>query len=259
MELKNPFVGSGVAARYAQARPALHDHVIDLVLARQPRVGRAIDVACGTGLSTVPLLRVARTVVGADVSSEMLAVAPRLVRVSYTQAAAEHLPFSDATFDLATVCSGIHWFQPEALVELHRVLTDEGTLVVYDVWFPAEMVDEPMFAHWMSDACAARYPSVAKSHDNLEALQSSGFRQSWSADPRYEVPLSLDSLAQYLMTHSERIAAIRDGREGEEEQAAFLRDGLRFLFEHENERAVVFGIWVRAYQRQMRPNPHMPG
>lgn len=258
VEVLNPFLGDTVAARYARARPALHHHVAELMLARQPRVGWAIDLACGTGLSTTPLLEVARQVVGVDASSEMLTLAPRSERVSYTLATAERIPFDDGTFDLATICSALHWFHPRALQELHRVVRDEGTLVVYDVWFPAEMVGEPRFAEWMSAVCAPRYPSVAKRHDNLGALLDVGFRPTWSADPRYEVGMNLESLAAYLMTHSERVAAIEDGRETEAEQTDFLTEGLRFLFPSGVEQTMVFAIRVHAFRRQSstpgRPN-----
>jgi SAM-dependent methyltransferase len=249
MEVLNPFVGQAVAARYARARPALHHHVAELVLARQPKVHRALDLACGTGLSTSPLLEVARQVVGVDVSPEMLALAPSSDRVSYAQAAAERLPFEDGSFDLATICSALHWFGPPALRELHRVVKAEGSLVVYDVWFLAEMVGEPRFAEWMSEVCAPRYPSVPKRHDNREALLDVGFHPTWSADPRYEVSMDLETLAAYLMTHSERVAAIERGNETEAEQADFLTEGLRFLFPPGAEQTLVFGIWVQAFKR----------
>ena len=250
MEVLNPFVGDTVAARYARARPALHRHVAELMLARQPRVHRALDLACGTGLSTTPMLEVAQQVVGVDVSSEMLSLAPRSKRVSYTQAAAERMPFEDGSVDLATICSALHWFGPLALHELHRVVRAEGMLVIYDVWFPAEMVGEPRFAEWMSEVCAPRYQPVAKRHDNLRALLDVGFRPTWSADPRYEVRMDLESLAGYLMTHSERVAAIDDGRETEAEQADFLTEGLRFLFPPGSERTLLFAISVHAFQQQ---------
>jgi ubiquinone/menaquinone biosynthesis C-methylase UbiE len=223
--------------------------VADLIVGRQGRVSRAIDVACGTGLSTSPLLAVAQKVVGLDVSWDMLAMAPRGPGVSYVQAAVEQLPVGDATFDLATVCSGIHWLQPPALAELHRILRSGGTLVVYDIWFPSQMIDEPHFAEWMSQTCAPRYPSIPKNQGNIEALESVGFTQTWTDDTREEVRMDLRTLVAYLMTHSERIAAIQEGRETEREQERLLTDGLRPLYREKDQRALEFAVRVKAFQR----------
>lgn len=72
MNVENPFVGQSVAELYARARPALHRHVVTYMLARQPRIRRAIDLACGTGLSTRPLLDIASSVTGIDRSPDRL-------------------------------------------------------------------------------------------------------------------------------------------------------------------------------------------
>jgi ubiquinone/menaquinone biosynthesis C-methylase UbiE len=243
-------MGRQVAALYARARPFIHDHIVDLILTRQSRVASALDVACGTGLSTAPLLSVANRVVGVDASEDMLAAASRVAGVAFVRATADRLPFDDQVFDLTTVCSALHWLKRGALVELCRILRDDGSLVVYDVWFPAEMVGEPRFADWMSDVCVPRYPPVAKNRDNLTALPNAGFRRSWSADRRYEVAMTLGSLVELLMTHSERIAAVKDGRETEAEQREFLAGGLQYLFVGRPERTLVFGIRAWAFQRR---------
>src|SRR3954471_15359442 len=118
----NPFVGRSVAARYVTARPALHGEAIRLLDSRMPHVRRAIDIGCGTGLSTDALRRVARHVVGVDVSEDMLSQTAKDQQVSYVSAAAERLPFPDAAFDLASVASAIHWFPPAGMREVRRVL-----------------------------------------------------------------------------------------------------------------------------------------
>jgi SAM-dependent methyltransferase len=95
----NPFVGREVACRYASARPVLHHHVTQLLADRIPRPSRALDLGCGTGLSTAALHGFARLVVGVDVSSQMLAA--RIDHTAmYVLAQAERLPFADAVFEL---------------------------------------------------------------------------------------------------------------------------------------------------------------
>jgi ubiquinone/menaquinone biosynthesis C-methylase UbiE len=247
--VSSPFTGSTVAARYARSRPALHHHVVEILGQRLPLAHRALDLACGTGLSTRPLLSIASIVVGVDIDAEMLKVAGRTDGISYVLGAGEHLPFDTGTFDLVTVCSGIHWLQPPALEEVHRVLASARELCVYDVWFPAEMVDVPAFSMWVSERCAPRYPSIAKNAYESDQLREADFEPTWSEDLSYEVPMVLERLVDYLMTHSERIAAIRAGLETEEEQHDFLSEGLRPLFESSAERRLMFGIRAETYRR----------
>jgi len=54
------------------------------------------------------------------------------------------------------------------------------------------------------------------------------------------------------MTHSERIAAVREGRETETEQARFLTEGLSPLFRGEPVNAVGFGIAIEVFERVRR-------
>lgn len=72
----NYFAPKSAAERYARGRPAFHPIIIerikDFLSLREPLL-RALDVDCGTGLSTIALKGIAREVVGADVAGEMLA------------------------------------------------------------------------------------------------------------------------------------------------------------------------------------------
>lgn len=188
-------------------------------------------------------------VVGVDIEEEMLKVADRGDGVAYVRGAAEHLPFESGVFELVTVCSGIHWLQPPTLAEVHRALTSAGTFCVYDVWFPAEMVDAPAFSSWVSERCAPRYPPVAKNDYEPEQLVEAGFLLEWDEDLRYEVPMVLGQLVDYLMTHSERIVAIRAGVETEEEQRNFLSEELWPFFQGSAEHQLMFGIGVETYSR----------
>jgi SAM-dependent methyltransferase len=247
--VSSPFTGSTVAARYARSRPPLHHHVVELLGQRLPPVHRVLDLACGTGLSTRPLVSIASIVVGLDIEAEMLKVAGRTHGISYVRGAAELLPFDAGAFELVTACSGIHWLQPPALTEVHRVLRSGGAFGVYDVWFCAEMVDVPAFSVWVSERLAPRYAYVAKNAYEPDQLREAGFELAWSEDLRYAVPMVLGQLVDYLMTHSERITAIKLGRETEEEQRDFLSEGMRPYFDGSAERKLMFGIRAEMYQR----------
>jgi len=235
--------------RYASARPALHDRAIDLIRRWAAAPRRGLDVGCGTGLSTRALAEFAQEAVGVDISEEMLNARESDSRAMYVRAAAEGLPFADSVFDLATVASAIHWFERDATREISRVLQPAASLVVYDVWFPAQMVGVEEFHNWMTTEIGSRYRSVPKNDFDAAGLAEFGFNRAWREDIDVPVRLSLAGLTTYLMTHSERISAIVKGQETEEEQRQFLTSSLAQFFKGDDERDVIFSIWVEAFDR----------
>jgi ubiquinone/menaquinone biosynthesis C-methylase UbiE len=237
----NPFHGSAVAARYASARPDLHRPVVEMLAAREPKPLRALDLGVGTGLSTRALRGFAEVVVGVDASADMLRARPDSLD-SYVLAMAEMLPFRDDTFDLVTVASALHWFGEQALAEVARVLTIGSSLAIYDVWFPAEMAGVPSFHGWATGEGLSRYAPVPKHRHDTETLHAAGFERVWDAELRREVEMTELGLVAYLMTHSERIAAVQRGLETEAEQRTALTDGLDPFFADVPARTLVFGI-----------------
>ena len=192
--------------------------------------------AAGTGLSTEPLTSFAPVVIGVDMSEEMLRARAEGGRASYVRARAERLPFRDGTFDLATVACAIHWLDAGALAEIGRVLTGTAWLAVYNVRFGAEMAGQEAFASWMSEECGPGYPPVAKRRFRRASVARNDFALAWKEELRASVPMSLRALRVGLMTHSERIAAIRDGRESEAEQARYFADAPRPFFSDDSVR-----------------------
>jgi ubiquinone/menaquinone biosynthesis C-methylase UbiE len=245
----NPFVGEAVAARYAQARPSLHHHVMRLLADRLPRPRRALDVGCGTGLSTRPLSSFADIVVGIDESEAMLRDRTTGDGEHYVRAVAERLPFRDAAFELATIASAIHWLDSSAIEEVGRVLTPKACVAVSDVWFRAEMLGVDTFADWMAQECAPRYRRVPKREYTEGSMSVVGFLPAWEENLRFPVAMKLDQLVSYLMTHSERIAAVREGTETEAQQDAFLTEGLKPFFEEADVRQLGFGIQIEVFSR----------
>ena len=75
-EVINPFEAENQAARYDRCRPQYHHIPFNWI---RERVGykfsSSLDVACGTGHSTVALATISDKVVGCDLSEEMLSLA----------------------------------------------------------------------------------------------------------------------------------------------------------------------------------------
>ncbi len=105
-----------------------------------PKPRRVLDVGCGTGA----LLRQAREyfpeseLVGVDPARGMIATARQRWNGGQTpefiNAAAEHLPLADESFDLVmSTISFHHWHDQQAGIrEIRRVLAPEGKLLLAD-------------------------------------------------------------------------------------------------------------------------------
>lgn len=99
---------------------------------------RVLDVACGTGIFTAIIheeIGEQGTVTGIDYAPEMIKQAKfqRMGKnVSFLVADVMELPFADASFDIVFCNGAIQHFDdiPVALLEMQRVLTPAGSLVV---------------------------------------------------------------------------------------------------------------------------------
>lgn len=98
---------------------------------------KVLDLAAGTGVSTVEYRRSGAWCLAADFSQEMLR-AGRHRDVPMVAADALHLPFADDSFDAATISLAIRNFvDPKvALTEIARVVRPGGRLVVCEVSTP---------------------------------------------------------------------------------------------------------------------------
>jgi demethylmenaquinone methyltransferase/2-methoxy-6-polyprenyl-1,4-benzoquinol methylase len=109
-----------------------------------PKPGeRILDIACGTGTSTVPLARSGATVVGIDFSPQMIAEAGKKhPKIEFREADAMKLPFGDDEFDAVTISFGLRNVQDpkKALAEMYRVLKPGGRLVVCEFSKPPRAI-----------------------------------------------------------------------------------------------------------------------
>jgi len=108
-----------------------------------PRTGqRILDLAAGTGASSVALARSGADVVAADFSPGMIAEGRKrhagIRNLSFVQADATDLPFADDEFDTVTMSFGLRNVNEpkKALAELLRVTKPGGHLVVCEFSHP---------------------------------------------------------------------------------------------------------------------------
>ena len=230
------FAHASAARRYASARPYFHPVVRDLVTRHIGPVfplGRALDVACGTGQSTRILSDLAKTVVGTDVSAGMLAAVEPTSSINYARSNAEQLPFLDDSFDLMTVALAFHWLERESFLdEARRVLRPNGWLVIYDNAFLAELLGNDAFHSWFVDRYIPRYPSPPRNRTPLTDADAISFGFTISARDTYrnQVEFDHDRLVDYLMTQSNIIAVIEERSQPPAGVRAWLNEELAGFF-----------------------------
>lgn len=253
----NHFQSQQTAERYFRGRPDFHAHTIQRIktfLALQGKVDAALDIACGTGLSTKALLPIASHVYGTDSSEQMIHFAKRTDTIHYSIAEADNQPFPDNTFDLVTVCSGVHWFNIDNFLrEVRRIVKSGGWLVLYDNFFIADMPGQNNFRSWFTDVYMDKFPAPTRnntydwSQANLQPKHLEFVHEETFTNP---ITYNKEQLALYFTTQSNIIDAIENRGMRQEEIEGWLENELLAFFDtKETTRIVNFGNWIKYIQR----------
>lgn len=245
------FDSKSIAARYEKGRPYFHMETILKIknyLRLHTKFDRALDVACGTGLSTKALLELANQIDATDISAEMLLNAYQNDRIFYTKSAAEQLSFDPNTFDIITVASGIHWFDIDRfLIEAHRVLKPGQWLIIYDSFFDGKMLDNETFDDWYPQIYNVKFPPP-KRNDSFnwsnENLRTKGFELLTEQKCIYHIEFTLDQLVLYLTTQSNITAQVEQGIISYEASEIWLYQQLEPFFIDEKS-TFQFGGWIK--------------
>ncbi len=230
-----PFTASSTARAYAQGRPYFHPLVIAKVEAASNLsfpAETAVDVACGTGLSSLALLALANRVVATDISEEMLAHAPQDARISYRLASAEALPLEGESAELMTVSSAFHWFHREAFLrEARRVLRPGGWLVIYENFFEGRRHPNPAFVSWLEGYYKAHpAPPGDRTPFTDDDAHKAGFRFSERLSYENTWSFGLDGFVSYLLSQSNAVASVERGYHSADELRLELIEQLRPFF-----------------------------
>ncbi len=132
------------------------------VNALRPQPGeRIVDLAAGTGTSSVPLAAAGAFVIPCDFSLGMLAVGrERQPGLPFVAGDALHLPFADRSLDAITISFGLrNTADPlAALEEMRRVVRPGGRLVVCEFSHPAWSPFREAYSRYLMGAL----PGVAR-------------------------------------------------------------------------------------------------
>ncbi len=250
---------SGDYGHYRDIYPAsFYEKMAGLRLCTQGQ--RVLDVGTGTGVLPRGMYGHGASFTGIDISPGQVAVARRLsaergMDIEYRVAAAEELPFADASFDvvLAAMCF-FYLDERRALPEIHRVLAPGGRLCIISMmWLPQEdlltSASEELVLkynpHWTGAGYVRRPPEVP----------------AW-AQPRPGAPAPLFAPGQAL-AWAEKIPFTHDGwlgrfkacrgmgasSLGDEQIAAFETDLAGMLLAFEEPLLVPHYLMVEVFDR----------
>ena len=243
-----------VAAGYASARPYLHPEAfagVREVVRPAGRFRRALDVGCGTGLSSLALLDLAQEVVGVDAALDMLRHARREDGIRYVACGAEALPFREGLFDLVVACGSMDWVdRPRFMPRAAELTRSGGWLVSLDFGDTGRSPDVPGLARWYDEVFLPAFPRPSASDPTITANEAGrhGFAVPLHRQFASTHPFAALQYAAFLMTESSVIAAVEYGRKTEAEVRAWLDAELAPLFGGEPRR-VAFGGYVQALRR----------
>jgi demethylmenaquinone methyltransferase / 2-methoxy-6-polyprenyl-1,4-benzoquinol methylase len=118
---------------------------------------RVLDLAAGTGVSTVELARSGATAIACDFSLGMLRAgraSRRRKKVPFIAGDATRLPFQDSAFDAAVISFGLRNVGdgPRALEELARVVRPGGRLVICEFSRPTWRLFRALYLNYLMRA-----------------------------------------------------------------------------------------------------------
>lgn len=173
-----------------------------------------LDLGCGGGHVSFAVAPLASCVTACDLSAQMLDVVAaaaaqrKLINIQTERAAAEKLPFADASFDVViSRFSAHHWSDvPAGLREMRRVLRRDGVMVVIDIVAPENPLHDTTLqaVELLRDASHVRDYRVSEWTAMLDAA---GFEQQHKSS--WKLKMGFDEWIARMRTPPERVAAIR--------------------------------------------------
>jgi SAM-dependent methyltransferase len=131
-KLKSTF--GRVSNLYESARPGYPSKLIDdiLKISKIKKSGKILDVGCGPGKATKLFAKKGYSIIGIDISKDLISIAKKNSKASYKTVSFEDAKFKPKTFDVITSAQAWHWIDPEiALPKANKLLKDNGYLALF--------------------------------------------------------------------------------------------------------------------------------
>lgn len=181
-DLMNTLMTGGIDRRWRAAMQAAVD----------ARPGDTVlDIAAGTGVSSVAFHQEGVRVVSADFSLGMLRQGRRdRPFLSFVAADATRLPFADASFDAVTMSYGLRNVQDYrgALSEFARVTKPGGRLVINEFSRPTNRIFRQVYVEYLMAAIPAMARRFSSSPDSYVYLAES--IRSWPSQEELAVDIA---------------------------------------------------------------------
>ncbi len=243
-----------LATGYAYHRPPVHQGIIARMGERlqiTKRLGRALDIGCGAGLSTAALAPLVDFAIGLEPVATMLTHRAAVsTQAHFVVAKAEQLPFAAQTFELLTAAGSLNYadldrFFPEA----KRVLTASGVLAIYDFSEGRRLREDHRLEDWYA-TFKQRYPSLPGYALDVRELDYSRYDLLLHAFEQFEVavPMTLSSYLRYALSETSVELAISRGTP-EEEIRDWCHGTLSDIFT-ETPRDVLFDAYIAYINRK---------
>lgn len=118
----------------------MYDEIIRRIISENPK--KILDVGCGTGNILMKLAENGnRGLYGLDLSENMIEIAKQKLgnKAELKVGDSEYMPFEDDSFDVLVCNASFHHYPnpQKVLLEMKRVLKNNGTLVIGDPSVPA--------------------------------------------------------------------------------------------------------------------------
>lgn len=231
-------------------RPFLHGQVIDRFQrdVTDKMFVNGLDVGCGAGLSSRALRRICNHVTGADLSSEMIAVAREACKpeqeYEFIVSKAEELPAPREKYDIVTGAGVIPWVDRDAFLNnLKSVIQEHGYVFLYDFWISDQMKGSGNYSAWWHDAYLKEFPKPFRDESIWTQRDVAPYGFSMLDQVTYELEYEFDraSFIRFMMLQSNVSAKIEGGEKSLEEVQKWFETSLATVFGGERKTLIFTG------------------